>query len=103
MNLIGNAVSYIGDEPNRSIDISSSHNEETNEYMFYIKDTGIGIPKNSQRVIFDKFKRGSNALDQSGTGLGLPIVKSIIEAHNGRIWFESTEGEGTVFNFTLPG
>jgi signal transduction histidine kinase len=103
MNLIGNAVSYIGDEPNRTIDISSSHNEETNEYTFYIKDTGIGIPKNSQGVIFDKFKRGSNALDQSGTGLGLPIVKSIIEAHKGSIWFESTEGEGTVFNFILPG
>lgn len=69
-----------------------------------IEDQGIGIPEGSQDQIFSKFYRADNATDMQteGTGVGLFITKEIVEAHNGEIWFESTEGEGTTFYVQLP-
>ena len=69
-----------------------------------IADNGVGIPEGEQVNIFDKFFRASNAqsLNTNGIGLGLYIVKSIIEAHNGQISFRSREGVGTEFTVTLP-
>jgi len=74
------------------------------EVQFSVKDTGVGIPKNQQERMFVKFFRAANVLtiDTEGSGLGLFITKNIIEAHNGRIWFESEEGKGTTFCFALP-
>ena len=74
------------------------------EIEFSIKDTGIGIPITEQKKIFIKFFRAANAIikETEGSGLGLFIVKNIIEAHNGKIWFESEEKKGTTFFFTLP-
>ena len=71
---------------------------------FSIKDTGVGIPKDQQERVFTKFFRGANVMrmDTEGTGLGLFITKNIIEAHGGKIWFESEENKGTTFFFTLP-
>ncbi|PJB16018.1 hypothetical protein CO116_02800, partial [Candidatus Falkowbacteria bacterium CG_4_9_14_3_um_filter_38_19] len=71
---------------------------------FSIKDTGVGILKNQQSRVFSKFFRGANAIrmETEGSGLGLYIAKNIIEAHGGKIWFESEEGKGTTFHFTLP-
>ena len=100
MNLIGNAINYMGDKQTKEISVGVSVKE--NECLFYVKDTGIGIPEESQKEIFEKFKRGKNTTGISGTGLGLSIVKNTVEAHNGKIWLESKEGEGTVFYFTLP-
>jgi signal transduction histidine kinase len=102
MNLIGNAVNYIGNTSNPEIIINSSFRETDNSTLFSIKDNGIGIPADIQKEIFQKFKRGANVGGISGTGLGLSIVKGIVEAHCGKIWLESTEGEGTTFYFTLP-
>ena len=102
MNLIGNAINYIGDKPNPEIIISLSKQQGNNEYLFSVKDNGIGISEEAQSNIFEKFQRGTNISGISGTGLGLSIVKSIIEAHKGKIWLESKEGEGTTFNFTIP-
>lgn len=67
-------------------------------------DTGIGIPKNCHNRIFDKFFRTANAIrvQPDGSGLGLSIIKSIIERHKGKIWFTSEEGKGSKFYFTLP-
>jgi len=99
-NLLENAIRYtpIGGR----ITISLKTNKKT--VKFQIKDTGIGIPKKQQERIFTKFFRGANAIrmETEGSGLGLFITKNIIEAHGGKIWFESEEGKGTTFFFTLP-
>ena len=69
-----------------------------------IKDTGVGIPDLEQERIFTKFFRANNVvkLDVEGSGLGLFICKNIVEAHGGKIWFESEKNKGTTFTFTLP-
>ena len=69
-----------------------------------IEDTGIGIAKEEQVNVFTQFFRGQKAVatDESGTGLGLFLVKKIIEQHDGAIWFSSREGYGSTFFFTLP-
>jgi len=99
-NLLTNALIYTGS--GGEVIISLQNIKEGIE--FKISDTGIGIPKIQQERVFTKFFRGSNAMrvDTGGTGLGLYISKNIVEAHNGKIWFESKEGNGTTFYFTLP-
>jgi signal transduction histidine kinase len=69
-----------------------------------LRDSGIGIAKEDQSRIFSKFFRGAQAvrLETEGSGLGLFIVKNIIEAHGGKIWFDSEQGKGTTFYFTIP-
>jgi PAS domain S-box-containing protein len=99
-NLLENAILY--NLPGGKIEISLKLKE--NKIEFSIKDTGIGIPKDQQKRVFTKFFRAPNAMrmETEGSGLGLFITKNIIEAHGGRIWFESEEGKGTTFYFTLP-
>jgi PAS domain S-box-containing protein len=99
-NLLENAIRY--NHPGGEIKIELKPRE--GEVEFIIKDTGIGIPKEEQKKIFTKFFRASNArkMESGGSGLGLFITKNIIEAHGGKIWFESEEGKGTTFYFTLP-
>ena len=99
-NLIGNAFKYTALGGRVTISLKKGINEIECE----IKDTGVGIPKNEQHRIFSKFFRGSNIIrmETEGTGLGLFIAKNIIEAHGGKIWFESEPDEGTTFYFTLP-
>ena len=76
----------------------------TDEVIIHVKDTGIGIPLESQSRVFERFYRvdKGRARDIGGTGLGLAITKHIVLCHNGRIWLESILGEGTVFHFALP-
>jgi two-component system, OmpR family, sensor histidine kinase ResE len=101
-NLLDNAVRYTlsGGE----ILVEASFSEENKQIEISIKDTGVGIPKDQQDMIFSKFFRGENALkiETEGTGIGLFISKNIIEAHGGKIWFKSEEGKGTTFYFILP-
>jgi PAS domain S-box-containing protein len=99
MNLIGNAVGYIGEGPNRKIEIGAKSAD--GKKVFYVHDNGMGIPEESRKTLFQKFKRGANVNGINGTGLGLSIVKGTIEAHGGTIWAESKVGEGTTFYFTL--
>ncbi len=98
-NLLENAVKY--SRPGGEIVISMSR--AGNGAQFAIKDSGIGIPNDEQVNIFSRFFRARNAkkVDPNGTGLGLYIVKNIIEMHNGKVWLESSEDKGTTFYFTL--
>jgi len=72
--------------------------------IFAIKDNGVGIPKDRQKNIFKKFYQADTSMTRNagGTGLGLAICKAIVEAHYGKIWFESEPGIGTTFYFSLP-
>lgn len=100
LNLISNAIKFTPDKG--KITISG---EDRNEYVeFSIEDTGIGIPKKDMDKLFEEFFRADNALDQKvkGSGLGLSLVKKIIEAHRGKIWAQSELNKGTRFTFTLP-
>lgn len=99
-NLLDNAVDYTPNNKKIIIELSF----DKNKIQFMIEDSGIGIPKDQQHRIFSKFFRGENVIkmETDGTGLGTFIAKNIIEAHNGKIWFESEEGKGTAFYFTLP-
>jgi two-component system phosphate regulon sensor histidine kinase PhoR len=67
-----------------------------------VADTGTGIPAEDVPRIFERFYKADRARSGGGTGLGLAIAKHTIQAHNGRLWVESTEGKGSTFSFTLP-
>ena len=72
--------------------------------MGYVTDTGVGIPSSAMPFVFDKFFRADQpqTRDIAGTGLGLALVKSIVEKHRGQIWVESEPDAGSTFTFTLP-
>jgi PAS domain S-box-containing protein len=99
-NLLENAVKYTPE--GGSITISLEKNDR--DIVFKIKDTGVGIPDDQQERIFTKFFRGDNVIrmETEGSGLGLYTTKNIVDAHKGKIWFDSKEGEGTTFYFTIP-
>lgn len=96
-NLIENAVKY-NDKAEGTIDIGFEEQEK--EYVFHIKDNGRGIPEAYFEKIFNIFTKLDNNTQSSG--IGLSIVKKIMERYQGRIWPESKEHEGTTFYFTLP-
>jgi signal transduction histidine kinase len=95
-NLISNAVNY-NDKPNGIVEIGVQ--EEENQYVFSIKDNGSGIEEENKIKIFQMFQ-SFNKADKS-TGIGLSIVRRIIENEGGKIWFDSEEGIGTTFYFTI--
>jgi two-component system NtrC family sensor kinase len=98
-NLIGNAVRYTPFGGRITVRIM----KERDQVIFQVIDTGLGIPRADQAYIFDKFYRASNIPeDVIGSGLGLAIVKSIVENHEGRVWVDSTPGEGSSFTVVLP-
>jgi len=100
LNLLTNAIKYTPDGGSVTIDFEG----QSNAYTIKISDTGCGIPKNQQDKIFNKLFRADNVRekDTNGTGLGLYIVKSIIDQSGGKIWFESIENSGTTFFIELP-
>jgi signal transduction histidine kinase len=102
-NLVNNAIKFVAPNTGK-VEVSVRKNEKSGEMVFAIKDNGVGIPKDKQQKIFKKFYQAdtSNTRNAGGTGLGLAICKAIVEAHNGKIWFESAPGVGTTFYFSLP-
>ena len=101
-NLVDNAFNYT---PNNGT-IRVNIHQENGELQVDVQDNGVGIAPEDQTRIFERFFRGEHSLVLAtpGTGLGLPIVRQLVEMHNGRIWMTSTgvPGEGSTFSFTLP-
>ncbi len=100
-NLVTNAIKFMGDDKQRQITIGC--NKEGDCYKFFVEDTGIGIRKEYQNNVFKIFCR-LNDVEVEGTGVGLVIVKKIIEIHRGKVWIESPidRGKGSRFCFTMP-
>lgn len=99
-NLVSNGIKYTPDGGS----VTTIITPRRNDVMVCVRDTGMGIPVYSQEHVFTKFFRAHNVVKQetSGTGLGLYLVKGLLESLGGEIWFESKEGKGTSFFFTLP-
>jgi light-regulated signal transduction histidine kinase (bacteriophytochrome) len=97
-NLLGNAIKYRSKEP-PNIEIDAVQQES--EWLFSIRDNGIGIDGQYANDIFGIFKRLHSAAEYSGTGMGLAICQRIIERYGGRIWVESKLGKGATFLFTI--
>ena len=96
-----NGVDFVLDKNGR-IEIGAESQDK--EVLFYVKDNGIGIPKDKIKNMFKKFYQvdSSYTRKHSGSGLGLSICKGFIEGMDGKIWVESESGAGTTFYFTLP-
>ena len=98
VNLIENSLKYMGDQPNPEIELG--HRLDGEETVFFVRDNGIGIDPSQYDKIFGLFYKVDK--ESKGTGVGLAIVKRIIEVHGGRIWIESELGKGCTMCFTLP-
>jgi signal transduction histidine kinase len=98
-NLIDNAVKFMGDQPHPVIEIGMEPRED--EPIFFVADNGVGIDPRYHEKVFGLFERLDQFVD--GTGIGLALVKRIVELHGGHIWVESKgQGHGSTFYFTLP-
>jgi signal transduction histidine kinase len=107
-NLIGNALNYLDPERPGSIEVGSGHPAKTEEgenssslRAYYVKDNGLGIPEAYWPKVFQAFQR-LHAGVAKGEGIGLALVRRIVERHGGRIWLDSAEGVGTTFWVALP-
>ena len=98
LNLLSNAIKFT-----EQGSITLSAKKRGDEFLFAVMDTGPGIPREMQARIFEPFVQATNDNKHApGTGLGLPISRSLVQAHGGDLWMESALGEGTTFFFTLP-
>jgi len=100
-NLIKNAVDFVP-EKNGEIQLMVEKNKES--FLFTVIDNGPGIPKESQKLLFQKFYKidTSPTRKHGGTGLGLTICEGLIRSHGGKIWLDSNYAQGTCFKFTIP-
>jgi signal transduction histidine kinase len=96
-NLIGNAVKFTNPGGHVTVGASPGQGED----IFWVSDTGAGIAAEDIPHVFDRFWQGCGTR-RCGAGLGLSIVKGIVEAHGGRVWVESAAGQGTTFAFSIP-
>ena len=108
-NLIGNAVHYLDPSRPGRVEVgaesddgpSARGGDRVPSHTYYVKDNGLGIPKAYQEKLFLAFKRLHPDV-ASGEGIGLALVRRVVERHGGKIWVESAEGQGSTFRFTLP-
>lgn len=106
-NLIGNALKWTPAGGRITIEAKKTRDEESHDGEFVqisVRDTGPGIPKKDHKRIFEKFVQLDPSPQQgfSGTGIGLSIAREIVELHQGKIWVESEEGQGSLFIFQIP-
>jgi light-regulated signal transduction histidine kinase (bacteriophytochrome) len=100
-NLLGNAWKYTGKTP--AARIAFGRAGEGDEPVFFVRDNGAGFDMAGAANLFAPFQRLHASQDFEGTGIGLAIVRRIIQRHGGRIWAEAEPGQGATFFFTLPG
>lgn len=99
-NLIDNAAKFMGDQSDPQIEIGTAGSSEDGLPIFYVRDNGLGIDPQFKDRIFGLFDKLDPRTE--GTGIGLALIKRIIELHGGEIWVESEVGKGAMFFFTLP-
>jgi signal transduction histidine kinase len=100
VNLLDNALKFSRNSPAPTIHIGGQ--QTTNERMLWIQDNGIGFDADQREKLFGLFERLHNAQDYEGTGVGLAIVKMVVEKHGGRVWAESSPGKGSTFFLAFP-
>lgn len=100
LNLIGNSIKFIGEKPNTVIEIDYQESNPDDFYEFIVYDNGIGISPENHEKIFEIFQKLNP--EKEGQGLGLSIVRRIVESHGCKIFVESEHGQFTKFHFTLP-
>lgn len=100
-NLVGNALKFT---EKGNVEFGYRVNDENRELLFFVSDTGIGIPKDKQEIIFHRFRQAYTDITKQygGTGLGLAICKSLVELMGGKIWVDSEPGKGSTFYFSIP-
>ena len=99
-NLIGNAIKFR--RPDRPCQVHVSATGQNGQWLFSVRDNGIGIPKDAMERVFKIFERLHTRDKYAGTGIGLAICRRIVERHEGRLWVESQADEGSTFFFLLP-
>jgi signal transduction histidine kinase len=99
VNLVKNAIKFT---PQGRIEVGAK--PENGAVLFWVADTGLGIPEADRETIFESFRQvdGSLTREAEGSGLGLTIARKFVEMHGGRIWVESEMGRGSTFYFTIP-
>jgi two-component system phosphate regulon sensor histidine kinase PhoR len=98
VNLLHNAIKFTP----KGGEVTLNAWQQEDVVVFSVNDTGVGIPADDLNRIFERFYKADRARSGGGTGLGLAITRHLVEAHGGKIWVESVEGQGSTFYFSIP-